>query len=78
METALLERLRAAAAAVFPGSPVLAAYAYGSRVSGRPRPGSDVDIGYYLGDTDAVSFCPWARSRVWPPRSSTPWGSPST
>lgn len=49
METALLERLRAAAAAVFPGSPVLAAYVYGSRVSGRPRPGSDVDIGYYLG-----------------------------
>jgi len=27
---------------------VLAAYAFGSRVSGRPRPDSDLDVGYYL------------------------------
>ena len=27
---------------------VLAAYAFGSRVSGRPRPESDLDVGYYL------------------------------
>jgi predicted nucleotidyltransferase len=48
METTLLERLCAAAAVVFRGTSILAAYAYGSRVSGRPRPESDVDIGYYL------------------------------
>ena len=33
---------------LFHGGPVLAAYAYGSRVSGRPRPTSDLDVGYYL------------------------------
>jgi predicted nucleotidyltransferase len=48
MDRALLERLRTTAAAVFPGTPILAAYAHGSRVSGRPRPGSDLDIGYYV------------------------------
>lgn len=48
LDAALLTRLRAAAAAVFPPSTVLAAYAYGSRVRGRPRPDSDLDIGYYL------------------------------
>jgi predicted nucleotidyltransferase len=45
---ATLARLRGAAGRLFPGSPVLAAYAYGSRVWGRPRPTSDVDVGYYL------------------------------
>jgi predicted nucleotidyltransferase len=32
----------------FAGRDVIAAYAYGSRVSGRPRPDSDLDVGYYL------------------------------
>ena len=27
---------------------IVAAYVYGSRVSGRPRPESDLDVGYYL------------------------------
>ena len=31
-----------------PAGPVLVAYAFGSRVSGRPLPGSDLDVGYYL------------------------------
>ncbi len=44
----LQERLTAAAAEAFCGVPVLAAYAYGSRVSGRPLPASDLDVGYYL------------------------------
>ena len=29
---------------------MLAAYAFGSRLVGRPRPDSDLDIGYYLDD----------------------------
>jgi predicted nucleotidyltransferase len=48
MDTALRERLRLAAERLFPGHPILVAYAYGSRVSGRPRPASDLDVGYYL------------------------------
>jgi predicted nucleotidyltransferase len=48
MDPALKERLRAAAANVFAGHGILAAYAYGSRISGRPRPESDLDVGYYL------------------------------
>ena len=48
MDTALLERLRAATAVVFSGTPILAAYAHGSRVSGRPRPGSDLDIANHI------------------------------
>ena len=48
MDTALLDRLRSAAARLFRDGPLVAAYAYGSRVSGRPRPGSDLDVGYYL------------------------------
>jgi uncharacterized protein len=50
MDTVLLETLRAAAIQLFRDGPLLAAYAYGSRVSGRPRPGSDLDVGYYLKD----------------------------
>jgi predicted nucleotidyltransferase len=44
----LLERLREATARVFRDRPVIAAYAYGSRISGRPREGSDLDVGCYL------------------------------
>lgn len=47
MGPALIEVLRTAAATHFPGSGVLAAYAYGSRVAGNPRPDSDLDVGYY-------------------------------
>ena len=41
-------QLRSAAERLFQGGGLLAAYAYGSRVSGHPRPDSDVDVGYYL------------------------------
>ena len=43
-----IQRLREAAERVFAGTRVLCAYAHGSRVSGRPRPDSDLDLGYYL------------------------------
>ena len=42
-----VDRLRLAAADVFAGHDILAAYAFGSRVAGRARPDSDLDIGYY-------------------------------
>jgi len=48
MDDALLEKVRGAAQRAFAGGPVLVAYAFGSRVSGRPMPGSDLDVGYYL------------------------------
>ncbi len=48
MEPLSRERLRAAAQKVFRGTGTLVAYAYGSRVSGKPRPDSDLDVGYYL------------------------------
>jgi predicted nucleotidyltransferase len=48
LDAAELARLRAAARPLFEGTRVLAAYAYGSRVRGRPRPESDLDVGYYL------------------------------
>jgi predicted nucleotidyltransferase len=48
MDAGLLHRLRASATAVFRESAVLVAYAHGSRVAGRPRPESDLDVGYYL------------------------------
>jgi predicted nucleotidyltransferase len=48
LDAELLARVRDAAAEAFDGAGVLAAYAFGSRVSGSPRPDSDLDIGYYL------------------------------
>jgi predicted nucleotidyltransferase len=42
-----IERVTHAAPRVFAGHGVLVAYAFGSRVSGRPRPDSDLDVGYY-------------------------------
>jgi predicted nucleotidyltransferase len=48
MSPELLEILRTAARRLFRGGPVLAAYAFGSRVAGHPRPDSDLDVGYYL------------------------------
>jgi predicted nucleotidyltransferase len=48
MDTESLQRLRSAAAEVFANGPVLVAYAYGSRVSGRTRADSDLDVGYYV------------------------------
>lgn len=48
MDAAFEQSLIAAATAVFESTDVFLAYAFGSRISGRPRPESDLDIGYYL------------------------------
>ncbi len=48
MDARLLHTLQTAALRAFRDGPILAAYAFGSRVSGRPLPGSDLDVGYYL------------------------------
>jgi predicted nucleotidyltransferase len=48
MDAAFLSELKAAAAGVFSRRRILVAYAHGSRIQGRPRPESDLDIGYYL------------------------------
>lgn len=47
------QKLEDAAYAVFTDTPVVLAYAFGSRVAGNPRPDSDLDIGYYLPHSDA-------------------------
>lgn len=43
-----LPKLKQAAAHVFGPTPVFLAYAYGSRVKGRPRADSDLDVGLCL------------------------------
>lgn len=48
LDNQTLARVTEAAARLLPRHRVLAAYAFGSRVSGRPRPDSDLDLGYYL------------------------------
>jgi len=48
VDETVLHALKAAAGRAFPGRDVLAAYAFGSRVSGNPLPDSDLDVGYYL------------------------------
>lgn len=47
----VLQRLRGRAAEVFDGSPVLFAYLYGSQVTGRTHPRSDVDVAVYLDES---------------------------
>ena len=48
MDDEIVVKARGAAGRVFLGGRILVAYAFGSRVSGRPMPGSDLDVGYYL------------------------------
>lgn len=48
MDEVLKARLVHAAEELFAGTGIFAAYAYGSRVHGNPRPDSDLDVGYYL------------------------------
>lgn len=48
LEPSVHRALQRAAEEAFGPLPVLAAYAYGSRVAGTPRPDSDLDVGYYL------------------------------
>jgi predicted nucleotidyltransferase len=43
-----LAGLRSAAVKIFADQDVLAAYAFGSRISGHPSIDSDLDVGYYL------------------------------
>ncbi len=50
VEQPLSDETLAAVRAVFDRTDVFLAYAYGSRLSGNPRPQSDLDIGYYLND----------------------------
>ena len=48
MDARLIDGLRVAAQRAFQHGPILVAYAFGSRVSGHPLPGSDLDVGYSL------------------------------
>jgi predicted nucleotidyltransferase len=48
LEVGRLKQLKHAAEHLFGTKGVLAAYAFGSQLVGRPRPDSDLDIGYYL------------------------------
>jgi predicted nucleotidyltransferase len=48
MSSDLVSKIRDQAAPLLARHSVLAAYVYGSRISGRPREDSDLDIGYYL------------------------------
>jgi predicted nucleotidyltransferase len=48
MDSELVQQLASAARELFQAQNIVAAYAYGSRISGRPRPDSDLDVGYYL------------------------------
>jgi predicted nucleotidyltransferase len=48
MDQATQDKLVGAAKEAFQSTEVVLAYAYGSRVSGNPRPDSDLDVGYYL------------------------------
>ena len=43
----LTEKLKAGAV-IFHDTGILAAYAYGSRIAGTPRPDSDLDVGYFM------------------------------
>jgi predicted nucleotidyltransferase len=56
MDITFVNHLRSAAERLFQGGALLAAYGYGSRLSGHPRPGSDVDVGYYLKGYRAGQF----------------------
>jgi predicted nucleotidyltransferase len=48
MDDDLIQKARAVAEELLPAFDMLAAYAYGSRVSGAPRADSDLDVGYFL------------------------------
>ena len=48
MDEKRIERLKKAAADILDPNRVLVAYAFGSRVHGRPRQDSDLDVGYFL------------------------------
>ena len=47
MDPSLLARVRKAAAALMGATSIFLAYVYGSRFVGRPRPNSDLDLGFY-------------------------------
>ena len=47
-QSELITRLADVAKGVFAGTDVFLAYAFGSRIVGRPRCNSDLDVGYYV------------------------------
>jgi predicted nucleotidyltransferase len=46
----IIARLRETGGRLFASRGILVAYVFGSRISGRPRPDSDLDVGYYVDD----------------------------
>jgi len=48
MDGTLIDQLRAAAQKILDHERILVAYAHGSRISGTPRPDSDLDVGYFV------------------------------
>ncbi len=57
MNQQMIKQLAVAAEAVFAPTSVVVAYAFGSRVSGRPLSASDLDIGYYAAkDSELVQL----------------------
>jgi predicted nucleotidyltransferase len=58
----LIDRLRAATDAVFADTRIYLAYAYGSRIYGTPRPGSDMDIAYYADSGDESLIAQFERA----------------
>ena len=61
MDEELRERLCAAAERIFSGGGILVAYAFGSRVSGRPADDSDLDVGTISRDIGEASFSRFVR-----------------
>lgn len=56
MDTGRVAELIATAADALREAGALFAYLYGSRVTGSPRPGSDIDIAAYFGDRPPQAF----------------------
>ena len=62
MDEDLIQKARTVAEELLPAFDVLAAYAYGSRVSGTPCADSDLEVGYFTG---TVPVCLCATSSRW-------------
>ena len=58
MQAEALSKIRKLAGEAFHNTVVFLAYAYGSRISGRARPDSDLDMGYYLHPSCGVQSLP--------------------
>jgi predicted nucleotidyltransferase len=69
-------RLLEAAARLFDPTPIVLAYAFGSRVQGNPRPDSDLDVGYYLSGFPRASPLPLQEEMLLAARLSGELGLP--